>query len=208
MVSDIFARRPDRAPYPTAAHIGYVYLGEVTPKLRSCGDTEMSEFGKGARFRKRKDLLDQLFTIMVERGILGRRTKLGMYASITYFVPGPAIGTDIGSVTLHESMELLPEGMVEADLPLLRDLVNVRRTLAIDEHCPVSHIINATGLYGIVKRKPRTPGEMCSLAGFSSAKADKYGAFFADAVLRHDAAEQLDRNERELDSAKAQRPKA
>jgi superfamily II DNA helicase RecQ len=96
---------------------------------------------------------------------------------------------------LHETRERIPDGLSEGDLPLLRDLVNVRHALSLEQHCPASQIISTSCLQRIAQWKPRTLAEMSSFAGFPVVQAERYGRFFADAVYRHAAAVELKRTE-------------
>jgi hypothetical protein len=151
----------------------------------------MKKFGKGAEYKKQPDLLEPIFGILLERGILRCQTKLGRYGAMNYFVPGREIDHEIESVIVEDSIEQLRGGMSEADIPLLRDLANVRHRLSVEEHCSACDIISTPSLLGIAMRKPETPEEMILWAGVPAGQAERYSRFFADAVLRHFAAEEL-----------------
>lgn len=195
IVRDIFARRPDESPYPTISHVLSVYFGENSVKLRFCGDITLDSFGKGARYKDRTDLIDQLFGILVHRRIIRGQAQASLY----YLVPDLAMGNKMEPVILHVGVERIPAGLSEDDLPLLRDLVNIRHTLSLGQHCPASEIISTSCLGGIAQRKPQTPEEMISLAGLPADQAERYGRFFADAVARHSAAEELKSTELDFD---------
>jgi bloom syndrome protein len=189
IVREITVRRPEAAPYPTAGHVIAVYVGENSAKIRSCGDSDLREFGIGSRHKARKDLLHQIFAILVDRRVLSAKTKIGAYGGIGYFVPGPEIDAEMAPVTISDFVEAVPDGMMDRDMALLRDLMQVRRTLAADEGCSDTQIVPTVMLQTIAQRKPKTVAEMISIVGLPAAKAEKYGKYFADAVVRNCVAE-------------------
>jgi bloom syndrome protein len=208
IVREIYARRPDGPPYPTEGHIISVYVGENLAKLRTCGDTDIDEFGKGSRHKGRKDLLHQIFPVLVDRGVLTAKTRLGLYGSIPYLVPGPASGARLDPVTLYDCVDKVPDGLSEADMPLWNDLMKLRRALAADERCSEVQIIPTALVQAIAQHKPRTAAEMASLVELPPGKAEKYGRAFVDAVTRYEAAEQARRAELHLPpTPKGRKPK-
>jgi superfamily II DNA helicase RecQ len=152
---------------------------------------KLKAFGKGGEYKKQPDLLEPIFGILMERGILRCETKLDKFGVINYFVPGGEIDSEIESVIVNDSIKQLRGAMSEDDIPLLRDLANVRHQLSIEEHCSASDIISTPSLLGMAMRKPETPEEMILWAGVPAVQAERYGRFFADAVLRHFAAAEL-----------------
>jgi hypothetical protein len=184
IVKEIDATRPDKAPYPTAGHVLSVYFGENTSKLRDCGDMELAGFERGSAFKGMKDLLSQVFAILVERDVFGVHTKIGQYGAISYFCPGPEIDSELQPVLVSEFVEAVPEGLTQADMPLFRELLDCRKILAADEQCSVPQILSTPFLTLIAEKKPKDLRALETL-GIPRPKVDAYGRFFVDAVAKY-----------------------
>lgn len=189
IVKAIHDRRPDLAPYPTPNHVISVYLGDNNSKMRDCRDDAIEFFGRGAEFKTRKDILHQIFPILIDRKIIQNKTKLGQYGAMVYLVPDIAydreIARGLSRVEINDYSECVPDGMNGDDAALLLELMKLRKRLACDNCVPETQVIPTHLLQVLARKRPKTDMEMSeAVSTMSKAKLHKYGKFFVEEIVR------------------------
>jgi bloom syndrome protein len=177
IIAEIFRRRPDSAPYPTAIYVVEILVGESTKKITEARDTEF--FGRGAAWRPQKDVLDQMFPVLCDRHIVQPRAKMIMHGAVQYYVPDPS-APDLARGIEPLVIEVFVDG---SDVGLRRQLLETRRMLAVAEKKPEAEIVEAHVLNEITERKPTTVEQLTGIRGMTGAKIAKYGTQFVTAVI-------------------------
>jgi hypothetical protein len=75
---DVFARRRDTPPYPTAKYVLELMIGEQSQKT-----LRVSDHGR----RMHKDTLVQVFSVLCEPRMIQPQSRMEQHGGIQYWVP-------------------------------------------------------------------------------------------------------------------------
>ena len=187
IISAIYEKRPDSAPYPTAGHVLSIYFGESVQKAKESSDNELQYFGAGAHCMANKELLHQVFPILCERRVINNKAKLGQWGVMQYYVPD--VGYDkvmergLDRVEVNQYVDVIPPGMTEEDGRLFKRLLTLRRELAYKKDCPESYVVPTSLIQQMAKVRPVTLATLNNMHGMSTQKLNLYGKTFLDAII-------------------------
>jgi ATP-dependent DNA helicase RecQ len=173
-----------------AGYVVDVLRGSANERIAGNGHDGLSVFGIGAELSK--DAWSSLIRQLVHRGYMLQ--DIADYSTLKLLPPATAVLRGDERLTLAKPPAPRPKAertkkakgaaaaLSQEHAGLFGHLRELRRRLAAEEGKPAYVVFTDAALVDMARRRPRTPEEMLAVSGVGSAKLQRYGQLFLDAV--------------------------
>jgi ATP-dependent DNA helicase RecQ len=142
----------------------------------------MKTFGVGKGIRR--ETWSSIIKELLDQGYLTKSGGFYQLLQLTFRSDGLLRGDDKLMVISRPNMEA-QEGQEDYELPLLRELKDLRRHLAASENVPPYIVLSDASLIELATYLPSDPADFAKITGFGEVKVKKYSVPFGDVIKQY-----------------------